>query len=206
MGYRISRMAKDIHDLMGEIGLSNAVLLGWSMGAAVVFSYIDLFGDERLRGIVVVDQSPRQYYSPDWKLGQAACYDAEALAALCTRLEHDVEGVASGTVHGCLTKAPSAEELSFFTREILRCPAPVQAAIMTDHTNLDWRDLVPRISVPAMVLVGRKSRIFPWEGSAWVGEHIPGAQTVFFEESGHMLFYEEHEKFNSVVTDWVKRC
>ena len=202
-GYRISRMAKDVRDLLTTLDLTDTILLGWSMGAAVAFSYFDLFGEDRLSGLVVVDQSPRQYYTPEWKLGQAGCYDAEALSVLCTRLEYDVRGVAEGTVRGCLTDPPPKKELEFFVGEILACPGRVQAAIMTDHTNLDWRDLAPRISVPTLVLVGRKSKIFPWQGSAWVGENIPGARTVFFEKSGHMLFYEEHEKFNTVVGDWA---
>jgi pimeloyl-ACP methyl ester carboxylesterase len=68
---------------------------------------------------------------------------------------------------------------------------------------LDWRDLFPQIRLPVLVCVGRQSKIFPWQGSAYVGEHIPGAKTVFFEHSGHMPFYEAPEKFNHVVRDFV---
>ena len=38
---------------------------------------------------------------------------------------------------------------------------------------------------------------------AYVGEHVTGAHTVFFENSGHVPFYEEPEKFNRVVRDFV---
>jgi pimeloyl-ACP methyl ester carboxylesterase len=68
---------------------------------------------------------------------------------------------------------------------------------------LDWRDLFPQIRLPVLVCVGRQSKIFPWQGSAYVGKHIPGAKTVFFEHSGHMPFYEAPEKFNHVVRDFV---
>ena len=43
-----------------------------------------------------------------------------------------------------------------------------------------------------------------WHGSAWVGENIPGAKTVFFEESGHMLFWEEPGRFNRKVAEFVQ--
>jgi pimeloyl-ACP methyl ester carboxylesterase len=175
------------------------------MGASVIWSYIDLFGNDHLAKIIIVDQSPRQYYSSDWKWGSGGCYDAEALAILCTRLEYDAKSVSEATITSCLAKEPTSEELNFFTSEMVKCPGWVQAAIMTDHTNLDWRDLLPEIRIPALVLVGRKSRIFPWQGSAFVGERIPGARTVFFENSGHMPFYEEPEKFNQVVGDFVGR-
>ena len=80
----------------------------------------------------------------------------------------------------------------------------VIAMDMRDHTNLDWRDFIPNIKLPTLVCVARNSNVFDWHGSAWVGENIPGAKTVFFENSGHMLFWEEPDKFNQTVAEFVK--
>ena len=206
-GHRISRYAKDIRDLIVSLGLEEVTLLGWSMGASVAWSYIDLFGNEHLAGHISVDQSPRQYYSETWRWGQPGCYDAEALAVLTVRLEYDPQGSARNLVRGCFGDAvtPEPEEVEFLAREIDKCPPPIRAEIMADHTHLDWRDLLPHIDLPVLVCVGRESKVFDWRGSAYVGEQIPGAETVFFEESGHMPFYEEPEKFNRVVADFVTR-
>ncbi len=203
-GHRISRYAKDIKDLIEALGLEKVTLLGWSMGAAVAWSYIDLFGSEHLAGHVSVDQSPRQYYNETWRWGQPGCYDAEALAILTIRLEYDPKSVARGLVPACFGDTPpTPEEVEFLAGEIDKCPPQVRADIMADHTHLDWRDLLPQIKLPALVCVGRQSKVFPWQGSAYVGEQIPGATTIFFENSGHMPFYEEPEKFNLVVQDFV---
>jgi pimeloyl-ACP methyl ester carboxylesterase len=204
-GHRISRYAKDVRDLVETLQLENVTLLGWSMGSAVAWSYLDLFGNDRLAGHISVDQSPRQYYNETWRWGQPGCYDAEALAIFTVRLEYDAAGVIRGLLPACFGEVyrPTPEEIEEFAGEIEKCPPRVQAEIMADHTHLDWRDLLPRITLPALVCVGRQSKIFPWQGSAYVGESIPGARTVFFEESGHMPFYEEPEKFNSVVRDFV---
>jgi pimeloyl-ACP methyl ester carboxylesterase len=75
---------------------------------------------------------------------------------------------------------------------------------MADHTHLDWRDLFPRIKLPVLVCVGRQSKVFPWQGSAYVGEHVPGAKIELFEDIGHMPFYEEPEKFNEAVNTFVQ--
>lgn len=204
-GHRISRYAKDVKDLIEALGLEKVTLLGWSMGASIVWSYIDLFGNEHLAGQVNVDQSPRQYYNETWRWGQPGCYDAEALAILTVRLEYDPKSSARGLVPACLGDVYQAtpDEVEFLACEIDKCPPPVRAEIMTDHTHLDWRDLLPKIKLPTLVTVGRQSKVFPWQGSAYVGEHIPGAKTVFFEQSGHMPFYEEPQKFNQVVADFV---
>lgn len=201
-GYRISRMAKDVKDLIEALDLQDVTLLGWSMGGSVIWSYLDLFGNEHLKRVVIVDQSPRQYVNTEWTWG-GGCIDAEALAVLTTRLEYDVKSVSTGVAQGCLSKEATPEEEAFFVEEMLQCPGWVQGAIMADHTHLDWRDLLPKIDIPTLVLVARKGKIFPWQGCAYVGEQIPGAETVFFEEGGHMLFYEEPEKFNRVVADFV---
>ena len=204
-GHRIARYAKDVKDLIEALRLEHVMVLGWSMGAAICWSYLDLFGTEHLAGHVSVDQSPRQYYNETWRWGQPGCYDAEALAIFTVRLEYDAAGVVRGLVPACFgeTYQPTPEEIEALAREIDTCPPTVKAAIMADHTHLDWRDLFPQIRLPVLVCVGRQSKIFPWQGSAYVGEHIPGAQTVFFEHSGHMPFYEEPEKFNHVVREFV---
>jgi len=49
----------------------------------------------------------------------------------------------------------------------------------------------------------RQSKVFPWQGSAYVGQKFADAKTVFFEQSGHMPFYEEPEKFNQTVRDFI---
>jgi pimeloyl-ACP methyl ester carboxylesterase len=205
-GHRIARYAKDVKDLIETLHLENVTVLGWSMGAAIIWSYLDLFGNDHLAGHVSVDQSPRQYYDETWRWGQPGCYDAEALAVLTVRLEYDAAGVARGLVPACFgdTYQPTPAEIETLAQEIDKCPPKVRADIMADHTHLDWRDLFPQIKLPVLVCVGRQSKVFPWQGSAYVGEHIAGAKIEFFEHSGHMPFYEESEKFNQVVREFVQ--
>lgn len=204
-GHRISRYAKDVKDLIETLRLENVTLLGWSMGSSVIWSYLDLFGNEHLAGHISVDQSPRQYYNETWRLGQPGCYDAEALAIFTVRLEYDAAGLMRGLIPACFGNVylPTSAEIEILAQEMEKCPPKTQAEIMADHTHLDWRDLFPQIKLPVLVCVGRQSKIFPWQGSAYVGEHIPNAKTEFFEQSGHMPFYEEPDKFNQVVRDFI---
>lgn len=43
-GYRIPRLAADLRDLLLELDLRDVTLLGWSLGAPVIWSYLELFG------------------------------------------------------------------------------------------------------------------------------------------------------------------
>lgn len=203
--HHIARYAMDIKNLFDHLDINDVTVVGWSMGSSVLWSYIELFGNYRIRGLVCVDQSPAQYTGPDWVWGQSGCYDVETFIHLCCNIKFNPRGSAEGLAIACLHHTPSDDEVKFIADEISKCPPYVRIEIMRDHTNLDWRDFIPHIELPTLVCVARNSKVFPWQGSAWVGENIPNSQIEFFENSGHMLFWEEPEKFNKVVNDFVEK-
>jgi pimeloyl-ACP methyl ester carboxylesterase len=203
--HRISRYAMDVKNLFDYLHLDDVTVLGWSMGASILWSYIELFGNYRLKGLICVDQSPSQYTGPDWNWGQNGCYDVEMFIRTCYDIKYNPRGAAEGLCSACLSYEPSEKEVKFLADEISKCPPYVRIEIMRDHTNLDWRDFIPHIKLPTLVCVARQSKVFPYQGSAWVGENIVGAETVFFENCSHMLFWEESKKFNEVVGNFVAK-
>ncbi|MGN8791533.1 alpha/beta fold hydrolase [Acidaminococcus fermentans] len=63
--HRISRYAMDVKNLLDALDLKDVTVLGWSMGASILWSYIELFGNYRIGSLICVDQSPAQYVKPD---------------------------------------------------------------------------------------------------------------------------------------------
>ena len=53
------------------------------------------------------------------------------------------------------------------------------AALLQNHASMDWRDVLPRLDVPTLVITGEGSA-YPAEGMREVGERIPGAKVVTF--------------------------
>ncbi len=49
---------------------------------------------------------------------------------------------------------------------------------MRDILNFDWRTFLPEIEIPTLV---------------FVVDQMPNAETVFFDDAGHMLFWEKSE-------------
>ncbi|WP_181699986.1 alpha/beta fold hydrolase [Nocardia sp. GTS18] len=202
-GYRIARLAKDLHDLLTALQLERPTVLGWSLGCPVIWSYLELFGTDRLAGAVFVEQTPRQYYAVDWKYAHNACFDDAALATLQAQVSADPAGQDRQQLATIMLTEPTAEERVTFLGEMAKCPPPVRNAVMADHTRADWRDLLPTLDLPTLVLVARQDKVFDWRGPAWVGEHVPHARTVFFDNSSHALFLDEPERFDQVVADFV---
>ncbi|MGI5171653.1 alpha/beta fold hydrolase [Spirillospora sp. CA-253888] len=198
-GYRVSRLAKDLFDLLESLDLDGATLLGWSLGCPVIWSYLELFGSHRVAAAVFVEQTPRQYYAVDWRYAHAACFDDAALAALQAQVSADPAGQDRRQLTTIMLTEPDADQRELFLAEMAKCPPRVRNAVMADHTRADWRDVLPTFRLPTLVLVARQDRVFDWRGPAWVGEHVPEARTVFFDNSSHALFLDEPDKFDRAV-------
>ena len=67
----------------------------------------------------------------------------------------------------------------------------------------DVRDRLREINVPTLVLVGRHDWITPVDQSEYMAVHIPGAQLVIFEHSGHGPMIEENEAFTAHVRTFL---
>ena len=75
--------------------------------------------------------------------------------------------------------------------------------LMEDHANLDFRDLLPHLRVPCVNFVGGRTACHHVEGIEHIGDAMPAARNVRFEESGHFLYWEEHQRFNAELGAFV---
>ena len=56
-GHTMEQYAIDVRDFIDGVGAQNPVLVGWSMGSIVLWSYIKQFGSGQAGGMVFVGQS-----------------------------------------------------------------------------------------------------------------------------------------------------
>jgi pimeloyl-ACP methyl ester carboxylesterase len=64
-GTRIARYGMDLKEFVDHLGLVQADFCGWSMGASVIWSYIDLFGTKAIRK-AFIDEPISIYTHADW--------------------------------------------------------------------------------------------------------------------------------------------
>src|ERR1700756_5488619 len=54
-GHLPETRTRDYKELVDQLGLKQSVLIGWSMGCGELLSYVEQFGDDGIRGLVLVD-------------------------------------------------------------------------------------------------------------------------------------------------------
>lgn len=209
-GYRISRLAKDVHDVIVALGLKDVAILGHSMGCSVIWCYWDLYGGEHLSRILLIDQMPMATRNPDWSDEEAQTYGAiftpEALYQTINALAGpDGVEATKGIIGGMVTDAMTTEVRDWMIACNLQLPRAHAATLLFHHATQDWRDTIPRLALPTLVVGGRSSLI-PWVACQWIHEQIPGSRLEIFEESEggqHFMFIENPDKFNAIVADFL---
>jgi non-heme chloroperoxidase len=58
-------------------------------------------------------------------------------------------------------------------------PRDFAATLLYNSNHTDWRDLIRRINLPALIISGRASFI-PWKSQEWIHRQIKGSQFEVF--------------------------
>lgn len=209
-GYRIARLAADVHEALEGLGLDDVAILGHSMGCSVIWAYWELFGPARLSKIILVDQMPYIVSNAEWSAEETllagAIFSPEALHETCNALRGPAgEETTRGFISNMVTSAMDAETLEWMIQCNFQMPRRHAATLLYHHGHQDWRDTIPRLALPTLAVGGRASLI-PWQSVEWTAAQIAGARLEIFEEDeggNHFMFVENPEKFNRVVADFV---
>lgn len=193
-----------LSELIDSTGRDDLVLVGWSMGALIAWSYIARYGTDRLAGLVSVDMSPRPSNSEGWSLGLRDLTEGRQRRA--TEEIHSDWPTAAGkiasTMFATRAGAPGFSRETAFAQVMSNDPK-VMAQYWDEMMLADQRGTIPNIDIPWLVAYGANSRVYPPETAAWLANAAPDARKVEFELSGHSPHLEEPEKFATVLTEFA---
>ncbi len=213
-GYRIARLAADLQELLAGLELDKVTLAGHSMGCAVIWSHWDLYGGRRTHSMILIDQAPCTTWAPNWTDAQKA----EAGAIFSPQSLHETAAAlagpggdkfTAGLVNDMFfTKSYPGSKLRHALDQNLKFPREHAAALLLDHGAQDWRDTIPRIDVPTLV-VGGEASFFTPKSQRWIAAQIRGAKVEIFgagEGGGHFMFMENPGKFNRIALDFLAKA
>ncbi len=129
-GYRIARLAQDIHELISALQLKNTHLFGHSMGCSLIWSYLDLFGFNEIDRLVLVDQSPLVVSRSHWNAQEiaesGAVFTAEQLNAAVHALENrEAEEFTRNLLASMVTPTMSKDQFEWIVECNLRLPRAI---------------------------------------------------------------------------------
>lgn len=213
-GYRITRLAADLNEVILQLDLKDAILCGHSMGCSIIWAHWDTFTSSRSRisRLILVDQSPCITIDPAWEEGVANSLGAIFTPSTALEMGNSLRGAeaseyAAGFLRSLFSPSLSEEDFVWLKLQWSKMNLSNAGKLLVNHAAEDWRDVIPTITVPTLV-VGAEGSVFGINSARWIASQISNSTLEIFkeDESGsHFMFWENDAKFNEVVEKFLAK-
>jgi non-heme chloroperoxidase len=198
-GQRMSRHGKDLHDVLTGLDLDDAVLIGGSMGGSAIWAYYDLFGAERVRAIVTVDQTPKMVNDETWDPGFYGLTRDNVGTFFDNGIPDTGRGLRDDRMAGIGRVVEALGRVPVFADP----RTPERRTLLRDHAAEDWRDVIARITVPSLFLAGRESQLWPYRHAVEAAALNDLAGVVVLDDCGHAANLDQPEQANAAILKFL---
>lgn len=205
-GYDYGTMAGDVKAIVDELDLTEAVLVGFSMGGGEVARYVGMFGTSGLGGVVFASAVPpfllKTDDNPDGGLKDS---DIEEMKQ---GLRDDRDAFFADFSENFYTAGGElqVDRDVVDTWRRLASDASSEAALdcIDAFARTDFRDDLAKIDVPTLVLHGAGDEIVPFDVSGKrTAELVDGANLVVIDDGPHGINDSHTEQFNSALLEFI---
>lgn len=226
------RSARDAAELLDHLGIDDAYFVGLSMGAAVTWAYVELFGCARMNRAFFMDMTPKlvnsdgfdaglyqgwytpEHYATDLALQaedmtEFTRYFYEQVFFPHTRDEERTFRFDESLLPIFEQMMPAAGFPAGTTVERLFEPEPGMLATLQEYWkamgDADLRTALTRFTVPVMLLFARPGSIYDERTAEFVRDAIPGAHLEYVDGATHMSFLvQELPRAVQAITEFAR--
>lgn len=195
----LDAFTRDLVALLDHLGIADAVVVGLSMGGQIVMELYRLF-PERVAGIVLADTSA----PAETEAGRQARRDAadRLLQEGMSPYSHEVltKMVAPANVAALPDVADHVMRMMLGTS-----PAGAAAALRGRAERPDYVEMLSRVDVPTLVVVGADDEFTPLEAARLMHERIDGSDLVVVDGAAHMPNLERADEFNAALSGFLAK-
>ncbi|NJC22604.1 pimeloyl-ACP methyl ester carboxylesterase [Arthrobacter pigmenti] len=207
-GYTYDTLTGDLHALLTELDLDDVTVVGFSMGGGEVARYFTKYGAERLRSVVFASAVPPfMMQTDDNPEGPLPKSEAAKMGAELTKDEdafYDQFTTEFFSVNGELkvTEQQRQEAITLCKQ----ADKKAALACMTAFGSTDFRDDLPNVSVPALVLHGDGDATVPFEGSGQrTHAALTNSELYVIAGAPHGCNVSHADEWNRVLIDFLAK-
>jgi pimeloyl-ACP methyl ester carboxylesterase len=206
-GYDYDTFAADLSVLLEHLDLRDAVLVGHSMGTGEVTRYLGRYGPDRVaKGVLVAPIPPYLLQAGDNPDGvPQAVFDGFTQAARSDTPAW-MKGFLDSFYNFDTLRGTLVSEQAFTASWNLAVTASATAAVACIATwTTDFRDDLPQIGVPMLVIQGDADQVLPLGKT---GQRLPGLikdmDLVVIEGGPHAIPWTHAGQVNTALLDFIR--
>lgn len=191
-GYTLNRLADDLRAVVEALKLRNFTLLGHSTGGAIAIRYMSRYRSYGVSKLVLVDAAAPKGFS------------VETANRYLTQTVNDRPKLMQDVTDGFFFQYISKPFSDWFFQIGMQAAGWSTAAIVVllRDENVE-RDLAV-IQAPTLLIHGVHDKVIPYSQAEEVKKKIRNSQLIPFHYSGHGPFWEERERFNRVLMEFIQ--
>ena len=206
-GYDYDTFVADLNTLLEHLDLRDAVLAGHSMGTGEVTRYLGRYGSARVaKGVLVSPIPPYLLQTPDNPDGvPQSLFDGFAQAARGDTPAW-MKGFLDNFYNFDTLRGTLVSDQAYQASWNLAVTASATAAVACIRTwTTDFRDDLPNIDVPVLVIHGDADQVLPLDKT---GKRLPGLindlQLVVVEGGPHAIAWTHADHVNAALLDFLR--
>ncbi|WP_352310685.1 alpha/beta hydrolase [Psychrobacter sp. W2-37-MNA-CIBAN-0211] len=206
-GYDYDTLAQDLKALMDELDLTDATIVGFSMGGGEVARYLGNFGSERISKAVLASAVPPYLFkaddNPDGALAEAD------IQAFLDGVSGDRIAFLNDFTKNFFTPADGkllvSKPMRLYNRNIASfASAKATYDCVKSFAYTDFRDDLKKFDVPTLVIHGNADQIVPIEASGQRShDMIANSQLHIVEGGPHGINVTHAKEFNKALIDFL---
>ena len=208
-GYSIEQAVDDLENLRQSLKINKWVILGSSYGGVLAQCYTVKY-PEKVLGLVlvgsddampVVMKSTRQYefISKEEQEKIKAIYSTKNLSLVQLLYNVHLNG---DWKRQCYYK-PTTESLARLARYEWKQDSNFNSIMSREKDKVDLEGAFDKCPIPTIIMEGRWDLTWNTDKPDILHKNHPNARLLFFEESAHLPFDDEPEKFFDTLQDFV---
>ena len=197
-GYDPYRRGQDIAELIARVsGNQRVLLVGWSLGVLDSLAYLHEYGDARIAGLVLIDNSVGEEPAPGAASSRVPAPRSRRGARYVSR-----EVALHAFVRSMFVHTPSAYYLDRLTEAALHTPPAAAASLLAYPVPRSfWRAAIYSTRKPVLYVV----RPALAGQAASLAAHHADAESVVMRGVGHALFVDDPTRFDAAMASFIRR-
>jgi non-heme chloroperoxidase len=205
-GYDYDTFAQDLQHLLTSLDLRDVVLVGMSMGGGEVARYLGRYGSGRVaKAAIISGVPPFLLQTPDNPDGvDKSVFDGILRDIAADRLAYQSKFLADFYNLDTFLGTRISDEVVRDSWNTAAGASPTATAACVPTWYTDFRDDLPRIDVPVLVMHGDADRILPI-GATGMKTHqaIEDSRFVVVPGAPHGLLWTHAEQVNAELLDFL---
>ena len=205
-GYDYDSLAADLHALMEGLNLTEATLVGFSMGGGEVARYLNQYGDQRVARVVLISTVlPYLLKTRDNPDG----VDESVFKEMMEQMKEDridfLDSFGKQFFGVNLISHPVSTPFLEYNRMLASmATARSTQQCANSFARTDFRNDLKAIKVPTLIIHGSTDKTVPIKASSdRTVSLIPGSQYLVYDGAPHGLYYTHRKQLNLDLINFI---